>query len=101
MIKPEIPPIPSVEAVEYGRRVMLNEIGKLKDFEKQARTKGDEDAAERWKLRWKWMDWKLVGPGEGCVITAFDARWLDPEFRRIYESARPIGRHSDSEKGTD
>ena len=75
--------IPSVEAVEYGRSVLQAEIQRLKGFEASAAAKGDRDAAERWGRLHKWLSWQVLGDGEGCVITAFDKRWLDESFRSM------------------
>ncbi len=73
--------IPSVEAVTYGRNVIQREIKRLQDFERQARERDDESAADKWHQTSRWLDWQVLGDGKGCVITAFDARWLDEEFR--------------------
>lgn len=72
--------VPSVETVEYGRRVVLHQIEKLKRFENESRHI-DPHKAQEWRMAWRYMERTLIGPGEGCVITAFDERWLDPEFR--------------------
>lgn len=75
--------VPSIEAVEYGRRVLEREVERLKGFEASAKAKGDPYASERWGRIHKWLSWQVLGAGEGCVITGFDARWLDESFRSI------------------
>ena len=75
--------IPSIEAVEYGRSVLEREIKRLQDFEAQATSRGDDEAVVRWGRIRKWLSWQVLGDGEGCVITAFDARWLDESFRSM------------------
>jgi hypothetical protein len=79
--------VPSIEAVEYGRAVLEREIKRLQDFEASATAKGDRDAAERWGRLHKWLSWQVLGDGKGCVITAFDARWLDESFRSTVGAA--------------
>lgn len=75
--------IPSIEAVEYGRGVLEREIQRLKDFEAQAASRGDDEAEARWRRLYCWLSWSMLGDGEGCVVTAFDARWLDESFRSM------------------
>lgn len=72
--------IPSIEAVTYGRGVLEREIQRLQDFEAQAQARGDAEAALRWRRTYRWAE-RMLGDGTGCVITAFDARWLDESFR--------------------
>ena len=79
--------IPSVEAVTYGRAALEREVKRLQDFEASATAKGDRDAAERWGRLHKWLSWQVLGAGEGCVITAFDPRWLDESFRSMMAEA--------------
>lgn len=79
--------IPSVEAVEYGREVLEREVERLRRFEAKAAERGDVEAAERWGRLRKWLSWQVLGGSEGCVITAFDARWLDESFRRTMGDA--------------
>lgn len=79
--------VPSIEAVEYGRGVLEREIKRLQDFEAQAASRGDEEAALRWGRIRKWLSWQVLGDGQGCVITAFDARWLDESFRSMMGDA--------------
>lgn len=76
--------IPSVETVEYGRRVIERDVERLKDFTCQAIERGDTEQAEDWRRIESWLHRSFLG-GEGCVITAFDSRWLNPEFRSIME----------------
>lgn len=80
------PPSPSVETVEYGRRVVQAMHDKYARFEQQAREKGDEAQADSWRrITWALTRDLLGYEDGGCVITAFDRRWLDPEWRAWYE----------------
>lgn len=85
--RPSESTVPSVAAVAYGRGVLEREVERLKGFEASALAKGDRDASERWGRLHKWLSWQVLGAGEGCVITAFDARWLDESFRSMMGGA--------------
>lgn len=79
---------PSKDAVEYGRRHLLAEIERLREGERSFNEKGEPDKAARWRFAAYWLDRML---GHGCVIGAFDERWLDDGFRTVMEEAVPIG----------
>lgn len=79
--------IPSIEAIEYGRGVLEREVKRLTDFEAQAASRGDDEAAARWARIRKWLSWQVLGDGEGCVVTAFDSRWLNDSFRSVMGDA--------------
>lgn len=81
--------IPSIEAIEYGRSVLAHHIERYRGFEEQSHAKGDEEQAQRWARIHRALVHDLYGYDEGgCVIVAFDKRWLDPEFRSMMEEAR-------------
>ena len=84
-----MPPIPSVDAVEYGRRTIGDFRERMLRFEAQSAGRGDRDKANQWRKVACLLDMFLLGSEDGgCVITPFDQRWLDPTFRSIYEEAR-------------
>ncbi len=76
--------IPSVDAIEYGRRVLDNEIARLRKFEADAAADGRVEQSERWRYMARWLE-RMRGDGTGCVITAFDSRWLNDGFRAMYK----------------
>jgi hypothetical protein len=76
--------IPSKEAVEYGRRVIQKEVDRLKGFARRANGNADIEVAVRMDVRWRAIA-QLLGDG-GCVIAPFDERWLDDNFRKMYET---------------
>lgn len=78
--------IPPIEAVEYGRSVLFREVEHLKLMEAKST---DPEAKGRWLRAWWVIEHDLLGPGEGCVIRPFDARWLDQEFRESNSRALP------------
>jgi hypothetical protein len=80
--------VPSAEAVRYGRKALQNQVDRLLVFEDQARAKGDDAAVDRWRRVRNLIERDLLGVGGGCVITPFDYRWLDPEFRRVMNQVR-------------
>jgi hypothetical protein len=85
--------LPPLEAVEYGRAVLLREIGRLQGFERrmlvEGNTDGDLAAASRWRSRWQVIEKDLLGFDDGgCVITPFDKRWLDPASRETMTAVR-------------
>lgn len=84
--KPKIT-VPSIEAVEYARKA----VGQVRDliakWEAEAIAKGHHDDAERHHWAKFLLEHKLLGYEDGgCVITAFDKRWLDPKFREAMEA---------------
>jgi hypothetical protein len=81
---PDRVPIPSVEAIEYGRRVILAMVEKYERF--AAIETKDADRSKRHLMRAAVMRCELLG-GVGCVVAPFDERWLDPKFRAVYEKA--------------
>ena len=68
--------IPSVESVEFGRRVVQN----LRDKYQHLAEASEPQYRERWAFLVKMIDRDMLN-SEGCVVTAFDERWLDSEFR--------------------
>lgn len=86
----EIPPVPSVEAIEYGQRAVGGLRDRLRRWEKECAEKGDDEGAEQWRRMANLIEMRLLG-GSGCVITAFDDRWLDPTFRTAMAAARGEG----------
>jgi hypothetical protein len=76
----DAPIIPSIETVEYGRKAITAAVERYEEFSRQAASDGNAEAAKRHRIRANVMRHELLG-GEGCVITAFDQRWLNPEFR--------------------
>lgn len=84
--------VPSVEAVEYGRKVIGRLIDKYRGWEQKAKAAGDEEQEIGWRRIANSLVRDLYGYDDGgCVITAFDKRWLDPEFRRVMEEVRRRG----------
>jgi hypothetical protein len=77
--------IPSKEAIEYGRRVIQKEVDRFKGFARRANGNADIEVAVRMDVRWRAVQ-QLLGDG-GCVIAPFDERWLDDNFRKMYETA--------------
>jgi len=76
------PTVQSIETIEYGRRVIGRLIEKYEGWERQASDEGLDDVARRWRAVHSALRRDLYGYDDGgCVITAFDKRWLDPEFR--------------------
>lgn len=81
------PLIPDKATIEYGRRTIGALRDKLKDWEQKAAREGNEDRQRRCRYAGMMIDRELLG-GEGCVIAAFDERWLDDEFRQVMGEAR-------------
>jgi hypothetical protein len=71
--------IPSKEAIEYGRRVILKELKRYRGFVHHANQDGQHELAERHAMRSRAIA-QLLGDG-GCVIAPFDERWLHDDFR--------------------
>ena len=83
-----VPPIPSIESIEYGRRVVGDFRSRMARFEDQAFKRNDRDAAEQWGTVVRLIDMFLLGDDDGgCVVQPFDQRWLDPGFRGHYKGA--------------
>ena len=84
-----MPEIPSREAVEYGRKILMNEIVRLRNLQYSSRSEGEELNSLKWKAIADWIDNRILGFEGGCVITGFDVRWLDDSFRsamkEVYE----------------
>lgn len=81
-----LPTLPSTEAVEYGRLVVGHLRDKLRGWEAKAKAEGDADKERRFRFAAFMLEHDLLGSDEGgCVITAFDQRKLDPEWRAWYE----------------
>ncbi len=82
------PAIPSKDAVEYGRSVIGPKIDKYRRWERQAKAKGDEEQMLSWRRLANMLVRDLYGHDDGgCVIAAFDVRWLDDGFRDTMSSA--------------
>lgn len=75
--------LPSIETVEYGRRV----IGEVRDLMRKFERDSLHTAqGERWRMVANVLDRYLLGFGKGsCTITPFDERYLDPAFRATWE----------------
>lgn len=87
--RPRVPPLASVEAIEYGRRVTIPLRDKLRAWEAKALDEGDELKASKMRFAAYMIETTLLGYEDGgCVITAFDQRWLDPDFRKVMQEAR-------------
>jgi hypothetical protein len=83
------PIIPSVETVEYGRRAIGELIRRYERFETQAAEAGKPDASRRFRAVHAALRRELYGHEDGgCVVTSFDARWLNPEFRAAMTQVR-------------
>lgn len=79
--------VPSVEAVEYARKAVEQVRDLLDKWEAEAKTQGDEAKADKHHWASFILTHKLLGYDDGgCVITAFDKRWLDPKFREAMEA---------------
>lgn len=79
--------VPSIEAIEYGRRVIQPVHDLLKEWEAKALSEGDEVRASKFRFTAFMIQTKLLGHDDGgCVITSFDKRWLDPKFRQAMEA---------------
>lgn len=74
--------VPSREAVEYGREVVIREVERLRKGEREFIAKGEPEKAARWRFAAFWMERTL---GHGCVVGPFDERWLDDQFRSTME----------------
>jgi hypothetical protein len=77
--------LPSKETVEYARQAVKRVIDKYQRFEDECRAKGQAEQADRWRaVHWA-LTRDLYGYEDGgCVVVAFDQRWLDDEFRRVH-----------------
>ena len=81
--------VPSVEAVEYARSALEQVRDLLQEWEAKAKAEGDDAKADKHHWAAFILNHKLLGYDDGgCVITAFDKRWLDPEFREAMEKVR-------------
>jgi hypothetical protein len=80
--------IPSKEAIEFGRSAATRLAEKLRRWEQESVAKGDRERAERNKWAAWMVERDLLGQSQGCVIAAFDERWLDDEFRSMMEAAK-------------
>lgn len=69
---------PTKEAVRYGRDAMLRELERIDRM--AAHETFTSERREFYAGMAKWLRMRLMG-GEGCVVTAFDERWLDDGFR--------------------
>ena len=87
--------VPSVEAVEYARKAVERVRDLLLKWEADAKAQGDDAKADKHHWAAFILTHKLLGYDDGgCVITAFDKRWLDPNFREAMEQVRAqIGAH--------
>lgn len=76
---------PSRDTIEYGRRavervvVLLDQMSKSPNIDSADRKEGYRRAS-------RLVEDKLCG-SEGCVISAFDKRWLDDDFRQTMATA--------------
>ena len=81
--------VPSVEAVEYARSALEQVRDLLQEWEAKAKAEGDDAKADKHHWAAFILNHKLLGYDDGgCVITAFDKRWLDPNFREAMEQVR-------------
>ena len=81
--------IPTKEAIEHGRRAIGALRDKARRWQAEAEAAGDDDKARRNKWLAFMLEHDLLGSDEGgCVITAFDLRWLDDGFRSMMEEVR-------------
>lgn len=81
--------IPSKEAVEYGRKALAQVRDLCAQWEQEAKAKGNSESADRNHWVVFILNHKLLGYDDGgCVITAFDQRWLDDKFRADMEQVR-------------
>lgn len=79
--------VPSVEAVEYARKAVEQVRDLIDKWEAEAKAEGDTAKADKHHWVSFILTHKLLGYDDGgCVVTAFDKRWLDPEFRRMMEA---------------
>lgn len=83
-----MPTIPSKEAIEYGRRVIKQMLDRLENVAKDE--KQEPDLRQRFRYLANMIRMQLYGfeNNSGCVIRPFDDRWLDDDFRKIYEDAQ-------------
>lgn len=81
-----MPDMASKEAITYGREILVREVERLRQGELEFKNKGDEEKAARWRFAAFWIEFKLLGYN-GCVVTPFNERWLDDDFRKCYEEA--------------
>lgn len=63
------------KAVAYGRSVLLREVQMMEDWADEAEQTGV--GKTDWRVISNWVRWKLLGDGEGCVVTPFDERFVD------------------------
>lgn len=61
------------EALAWARSRVQGSIDKFRQFETEARNRGDEDRASQWRKFANFLQMDFIG-GEGCVIAAFDER---------------------------
>jgi hypothetical protein len=76
------PRVPSHEAVEYGQRAVGQVVDRLRTGQANYAAKGEREAERRWRFAANFIERALLGDS-GCVITAFDGRWLDDHFREV------------------
>lgn len=80
--------IPSKETVEYGRRVVQQQLDLLDRWLVETNTSAESDEARIKRLAFTryFLQHKLTGyDSDGCVIVPFDKRWLDDDFRAMME----------------
>lgn len=77
--------LPSIEAIEYGRRILTQDVERLRKFEADALARGDVEQSKNWQRMANWIEWRILGDGQGCVVTGFDPRYTEPSFRATLE----------------
>jgi len=76
---------PSKEAIHYGRRNLNRLIERWERWAQEYEKKGEAEKARSHRFH-AWLLKRELGEG-GCVVGGFDERWLDDDFRSMYESA--------------
>jgi len=82
-------------AIAWARAKLQRSVDRLHDFERQAIEKGAPERVERWRRTAKWIEWQILGTGEGCVITPFDPRL--PQVEAMRSHARTVSTAGDAQ----
>lgn len=71
--------------IQRIRAGVQQQVDLLKRWEAESLAAGEYDKAKRHRWASFIIEHKLLGAGEGCVITTLDARWMDDDFRAMME----------------
>ena len=75
------------DTLSQAREALQRDAALLRRWEAECEERGDQEQARGWsRVAW-WIEYRLLGDGDGCVIRPFDARWLDDDFRAAHGAA--------------